>query len=194
MYHIYLTVNKINGKTYVGQHYSEHWNDAYLGSGVLITKAIKKYGRENFEKFLLQYCSSKEDANKAETFWIAEYRKRGLAQYNVADGGGGGRKGQVPWCKGKKLSEEHRKKLSEAHKGKKLHFTEEHKRKIGVANKGKVRSEEYRQQVRERQLKRFRDHEARKACASRGMKGRHHSEETKRKISEARKARKNGNA
>ena len=42
-YYIYLITNKINGKQYIGQHYGE-LEDSYFGSGVLITKAIEKYG------------------------------------------------------------------------------------------------------------------------------------------------------
>ena len=42
--------------------------------------------------------------------------------------------------KGKKFSEEHKRKLREAHKGKQ--FSEEHKKKIAEANKGKKMSEE----------------------------------------------------
>lgn len=50
-------------------------------------------------------------------------------------------------CKGKKLSEEHKKKLSEANKGKK--FSEEHKKRIGEAHRGKKHSEESRKKISE---------------------------------------------
>ena len=51
-YYIYLTTNLINGKKYIGKHYGEI-NDSYLGSGILIKKAIKKYGSNNFTKKIL---------------------------------------------------------------------------------------------------------------------------------------------
>ena len=43
-------------------------------------------------------------------------------------------KDQTPWNKGKKLSEEHKKKMAEANKGK--HRSEETKKKIAEASKG----------------------------------------------------------
>lgn len=51
-------------------------------------------------------------------------------------------KGKVPWSKGKRLTEEHRRKISEANKGKPsplkgIKFTEEHKRKIARAATGR---------------------------------------------------------
>ena len=49
--------------------------------------------------------------------------------------------------RGKKLSEEHLRKLSEANKGK--HHSEEHRRKISEAMKGKVRSEDTRKKMSE---------------------------------------------
>lgn len=167
MYYIYLIVNKLNGKTYVGQRKSskEWYEDKYMGSGKLLYRAKQKYGIENFEKFLIQYCYSKEQTDKAEKFWIAEYRKRGKAEYNIADGGDGGKtlphgpnkgkhfseetkrklseahKGRVSNRKGCKLSDETKRKLSEAHKGKHYnrgkHLSEEHKRKMSEALKGR---------------------------------------------------------
>lgn len=180
--YIYLTINKVNHKTYVGQKKlkNKNWDkDNYLGSGVILKKAIKKYGKENFEKFLIQFCETKEELDKQEVFWIAEYRKRGLAQYNVADGGDGV-KGIPAWNKGIKPSEETRKKLSEAMKvhayNKGRHLSEETKKKISEAHKGKHYSEETKRKMSE-------SHKGKNIW----MKGRHFSEETKKKMSEAHK-------
>ena len=159
--YIYLTINKVNHKTYVGQKMlkNKNWDkDGYLGSGKLLKCAIKKYGKENFEKFLVQFCYSKEELDKQEIFWISEYRKRGLAQYNIANGGEGCcTKGRTPWNKGKHWSEETKKKMSETHKGKQL--SEDTRYKISEAHKGKPGPN----------------------------KGKHWSEETKKKMSETNK-------
>ena len=109
--YIYLIVNKIDGKTYVGKHklYNKKWNeDDYMGSGTKLKPAQKKYGIENFEKFLITYTYSEEDACEKEKFWIAEYRRRGKAEYNIADGGDGGLIGT--W------TEERKKKASNSRK------------------------------------------------------------------------------
>lgn len=212
--YIYLILNKANGKTYVGKHESskEWFEDKYPGSGILLKLAQKKYGIENFEKFLIQYCYDKESLNAAEKFWIAEYRSRGKAEYNLADGGDGGnlfkgkhhseetkkkisqtqkgkhhseeaRKKMSKTRKGKKcgpLSEEQKRKISEALKGKtgmkRGHFSEEHKRKISEAHKGRHPSEETRRKMSE----------AHKG-ENNEFYGKHHSEEVRRKISEAKK-------
>lgn len=47
---IYLIENKINNKCYVGYHSTTDVNDRYFGSGKLIKRAVKKYGRKNFSK------------------------------------------------------------------------------------------------------------------------------------------------
>ena len=180
MFYIYLIVNKVNGKTYVGQRKSskEWYEDKYMGSGKHLKSAQAKYGIENFEKFLIQHCYSKEETNKAEKFWIAEYRRRGKAEYNIADGGEGG------GFKGKHHSQESKRKLSEANKGnipgnKGKHHSEEAKKKISEANKcrkawnkGKPMSEEQKKKLSE---------------AHKEKKHNPHSEETKQKISEAMK-------
>lgn len=179
MYYIYLIVNKVNFKTYVGQRKSNRkWNeDPYMGSGKLLKLAQKKYGIENFEKFLIQYCSTKEETNEAERFWIKEYRSRGKAQYNIADGGEGfsGKRSEETKRKisesekGKKRSEETCRKISESHKGR--HLSEEAKKKMSEARKGHPVSEETKRKISE------------------AKKGKHcpHSEEWKKKMSEAKK-------
>lgn len=113
--YIYLIVNKVNGKTYIGQHKSNNWKDNYMGSGVKLGFAKKKYVIENFEKFLIQYCETKEELNKQEEFWIAEYRSRGKAEYNIANGGDGG-----ATCVGRKWSDEQRAKFKSSMKGRKF--------------------------------------------------------------------------
>ena len=166
--YVYLIVNKINGKTYVGQRKTikKCSSDRYMGSGKHLKLAQKKYGIENFEKFLIQYCNSKEELDKKEIFWIAEYRNRGKAEYNIANGGQGGatcngkhrseetkrkiseaNKGKIPCNKDMPRSEETKKKISESHKGKRM--SEEAKRKISEANKGKKRTTEQKRKMSE---------------------------------------------
>ena len=48
---IYLTVNKINGKMYIGKDTKSR--KKYLGSGLLLKKAIEKYGSDSFEKVII---------------------------------------------------------------------------------------------------------------------------------------------
>lgn len=59
MNYIYMTTNLINGKKYIGKHKGE-LNDSYLGSGTLLLRAIKKYGKENFKKEILYISKMKK--------------------------------------------------------------------------------------------------------------------------------------
>lgn len=189
-WYIYRITNLTNGKTYIGQHKYKKLDDSYMGSGKLIKLSIKKYGIFNFKKEILySRIQYRETADDMERFAIAKERAIGKAEYNIANGGNGTgtvsdetkqkiseiKKGIVPWNKGKKglqtawnkgisMTEEQKKKLSEAHKGKKN------------PNYGKHHSEETRKKLSEAKI---------------GEKnpnyGKHLSEETRKKISEARK-------
>ena len=88
--YIYITVNKITGEKYIGQHKLSPRNriKRYLGSGTRFRNALKKYGRENFEQTIIEYCESPEQLNVRERFWIKQYdAQRDSHFYNIAEGG-----------------------------------------------------------------------------------------------------------
>lgn len=93
--YIYKIKNKINNKIYIGQS-TKNANESktYFGSGILIEKAIKKYGIENFEKTILLECSDKTELNEKEKYYILKY-KSNIIGYNISDGGNGGNLGNV---------------------------------------------------------------------------------------------------
>ena len=132
MYCIYKITNLINGKTYIGQHKYKKLNDSYMGSGVYLAKAKKKYGIENFKKEILySRIQYKETADDMERFAIAKERSIGKAEYNIANGG----EGYGGWNKGIPISNKQKMKLSKINKGRKL--SEKTKRKMSEARKGK---------------------------------------------------------
>lgn len=98
---IYKTTNLVNGKIYVGQ---DSKNDSkYLGSGINISRAIKKYGFINFKKEILEFCKNIDELNEREIYWISLLNSidRNIG-YNISIGGKGGQKGLTPWNKGVK--------------------------------------------------------------------------------------------
>jgi group I intron endonuclease len=89
-YYIYRTTNKINGKQYVGSHHGKI-DDNYYGSGVLILKAIEKYGSENFVKEILEIVTNVETLKEKEEFWLNKLQcATDLNYYNIVNISGGG--------------------------------------------------------------------------------------------------------
>jgi hypothetical protein len=118
---IYKITNKVNGKFYIGQsvnptrRYIEHSNKNFKNS--LVSKAIAKYGKENFEMDILVWCEGKDYANFVEINLIESYGaiKNG---YNVFPGGEGFPGGKEHPHFGKNFSEDHKQALSEVKLGK----------------------------------------------------------------------------
>lgn len=93
---IYKIENSINKKVYIGQsldikkrwreHKSAAFNVNSKDYNMVIYKAIRKYGLENFQFSILEECS-REDLNARECYWIEYYNsyKKG---YNASKGGG----------------------------------------------------------------------------------------------------------
>lgn len=89
--YIYLTTNTVNNKKYIGQRRAFNCSpedDDYLGSGTILQRAIKFYGKENFVKEILETCDSIEELNEAEKKWISYYNAVVSDEfYNIASGG-----------------------------------------------------------------------------------------------------------
>lgn len=86
--YIYITINKINGKCYVGSHASCKENDNYLGSGNLIIYAIKKYGKQNFLKIKLRDYNTILEARLNECIYIEKFDTLVPSGYNISPVGG----------------------------------------------------------------------------------------------------------
>jgi hypothetical protein len=181
---IYKTTNLVNGKIYIGQDSKNNIN--YFGSGDLIKRAIKKYGLTNFKKETLCLCETQSELNEMEQKFISEYNSTDKSiGYNICIGGTNGT------MLNRKHSKETKQQMSEIRNG--IIFTDEHKKNISKAHKGKSISEETKKKMSESQklVKRKPMSEETKEKIRNAKKGVKLSEETKKKMSESHMGEKN---
>ena len=127
-YTIYKITNKVNGKVYIGKHQTNNPYDSYFGSGKYIKYAIKKYGKENFEKEVLFIFDTIEEMNKKELELVSESFISNNNNYNAGVGGEGG-----PHFNGKKHTKSTKNRLSELAKGRV--YSKETRDKISEGNR-----------------------------------------------------------
>jgi len=144
---IYITTNKINGMKYIGMCKSSKPKEAdYLGSGTHFKKAVKKYGKENFVREIVEECQTFEQMCLAERSWISKFSANSSDDfYNITAGGFGGCSQSMKsfW---KQFTKEERKQLRKWNKKDnsgtnnpmygKVH-SEETKKKIGSKSKNR---------------------------------------------------------
>lgn len=146
--YIYKTTNLLNGKIYVGKRIYRKKDDTwYLGSGVYLNRAIKKHGRENFVKEIIEWCSDKKELCNKEIYWIKYFNSTNLKiGYNLSLGGDGGNVGKEAYIKignklrGKKKPKEFGEKVSKALKNKPK--SKEHNEKVKQSLIGRKRPQE----------------------------------------------------
>lgn len=89
-HYFYKITNNINNHFYYGVHNTNNLNDGYMGSGVRLLFAYKKYGIENFTKEILKFFDTKEDAFAYESEIVNEELVNSSECYNLSIGGKGG--------------------------------------------------------------------------------------------------------
>lgn len=108
---IYVHINKINGKLYIGQtgekNVNKRWNGGMnYSDSPYFWNAIQKYGWDNFDHLILiDNISTVEEANLIEQFLIKKYNTNNRSfGYNIEKGG-----------LNHSLSEETKQKISQHH-------------------------------------------------------------------------------
>jgi hypothetical protein len=169
-YYLYQIKNKLNEMVYVGIHKTKDINDGYMGSGKILSHAIKKYGLENFEKTILANFDNEESMRLAEKMYVDDIFVARPDVYNIVNGGGCGWKYVNENGLNKNKSLETRKKIS---KTLLANYPEATRKAVSEANKGKPKSLEQRNKISESMSK---------------IPGREKTQEEKDKISNAQKS------
>ena len=169
-YLIYQITNLVNGKIYIGKHETYNLEDRYFGSGKCLAKAKEKYGLENFEFKILIDLKNKEEMNLLEKMVVSEEFCKRKDTYNINVGGEGGWtyvndelhcNGNQQWCK---------------------NFD---KAKINARQEKAVKTQKQNREnytPEERQAYLQMKHDIALMGFSQSFKGKHHTEETRRKI------------
>lgn len=163
MFYVYMIMNLINWKIYIGQttNLTVRWRDHLKSASKpkskkhqLLHKALAKYGVSNFIFTTIQSSNDYAEALELEKYWIEFYQSNtkkygSSAGYNQTAGGEG-------WLGN--------------------HHTKETKLKISIKNSGKIRSESFKK-------------ERSKWYSGEGnpMYGKNHTKKTRKKIGETRK-------
>jgi group I intron endonuclease len=180
---VYCIKNIINNKEYIGltirtleERWKQHIRESNREGGwewnTPLGNAIKKYGKDSFEVFVLEECSSETEMKQKE-IWLIRERKSLASEtgYNLTLGGDG--------RLGYKLSEETKRKIGEGNFGKIM--SDDARAKMSIAAKKRCVGK-----PSPMDGKKHTDDSLKKISES--SKGRVFSEESRRKKSESLKA------
>lgn len=137
MYQVYVIVNVISGKMYVGSterelkiRWQKHLTKANEGSLCTLHKAIRKYDRDSFDIRMIETYSTREAMLAGEVEYIAYFDTyKSEWGYNDTLGGDGGNTNG-----GKKFSEEWKANISKGKLG--VEFTKEHRENLSKSHMG----------------------------------------------------------
>jgi len=180
---VYCIKNIINNKEYIGltkrpleQRWKQHIRESNRENGwewnTPLGNAIKKYGKDSFQVFVLEHCNSIDEMKQKEIQLIKERKSLATENgYNLTLGGDG--------RLGYKLSEETKRKIGEGNLGKVM--SADAREKMSVAAKKRCVGKPSPMEGKKHTI------ESKQKIVS-FLTGRKQSEETKRKRSESMKA------
>lgn len=135
-YHIiYKTTCLVTGRYYIGMHSTDDLEDGYIGSGQVLWKSIKKYGKEQHKCEILEHLPDRESLTLREEEIVNPDKLKDPLCMNLRTGG----TGNYP---GKPTTDETRAKLSASLKGKKR--TDETRARMSIASRESQSREEVR--------------------------------------------------
>lgn len=181
--YVYIIKNSINSKIYVGQttrnidvRLIEH--SAKTSGCIAIRNAINKHGLDNFKIQSVFQANSLEELNKKEQSLILELNSLSPNGYNLRVGGDSSA-----------VSEETAKKISLANSGENhpmfgKHCSEETKKRMSEAAKGKEKTDKHRKNISKSKMGIKRSEET-KEKISKGHLGKKKTDETKKRMSDA---------
>lgn len=165
-HYIYKTVNLLTGQFYIGMHSTNNLNDGYMGSGVNLMKSMKHYGKENFKTEILEFLDDRDKLSRREKEIVCEALLDDPKCLNLATGGYGGwsnNPNSISILKDPEVRARAARRATETKKIRRLNetYSTNYNRKISEG--------------RRRYIKQF----------GHTWVGRHHSEETKKLMSES---------
>jgi len=85
---IYKTTCVITDRYYVGMHSTDIIDDGYLGSGKQLGNSIRKHGRENHSREIVEMCESREALRRREEELVDDDLLKDEMCMNLVFGGG----------------------------------------------------------------------------------------------------------
>jgi len=192
---IYQIRNKIDGKMYIGSagNTQKRWREHLsllrrnIHPNIYLQHAWNKYGSGNFEFMVIMEVNDDSSLVMVEQEYLNRMNSYPPNGYNIAHDA-------IAPMRGMKHTKETRTKISKKNKGRVL--SEKTRRKMSDFNKGKILPEEHKRKISKSLMNHIVTKESRENMSKSHigqvpwMKGKHHTEATRKKISET-KIRKN---
>lgn len=152
MGYIYMLTDTRNGKKYIGQHNGS--SDSYWSGGLIPNRIADTYGKDIFERVILEDDVLNEELSKREKYYIKTYNTLNDG-YNLTEGGDGGNtisnhpnKEDIvrrisETLKGRVFTDEHREKLRNNHMSK----DPKNREKLSKAMKDIIKTDEHKSKI-----------------------------------------------
>lgn len=114
--HLYKVTDTVRGNFYIGKH-NGRVQQNYWGSGLRISRHIKKHGKQNLVYEILVIAGEEYIFDLEKKYVTDDFIKANPLCLNLSNGGIGGNLGRSAWNKGKKTPDGVKKKQSLARLG-----------------------------------------------------------------------------